>query len=87
MPNSVVWNDGVRDILAWVPGEIPTTGNPVQLGPEDSSEVIAPGAQSAPVESSPDIVATPNDLAPAPFQLNEAEVAQPGFNAVPGGRR
>ena len=27
VPNSVVWNDGTRDILAWVPGEVPLTGN------------------------------------------------------------
>ena len=39
------------------------------------------------METDPAIVATPNDIAPAPYQLNEAEVAEPGFNAAPGGRR
>ncbi len=33
VPNSVVWNDGTRDILAWVPGETPLTGLPVQAEP------------------------------------------------------
>ena len=42
VPNSVVWNDGTRDILAWVPGETPLTGLPVQAE-EGSSQVIAPG--------------------------------------------
>jgi hypothetical protein len=86
VPNSVVWNDGVRDILAWVPGEVPLTGNPVEPEPEGTSDVIMPGAESAaPVETDPAIVATPNDLAPAPYELSEAEVAEPGFNG--GGRR
>ena len=88
VPNSVVWNDGTRDILAWVPGEVPLTGNSVPPEPEGSSQVIAPGGGSAvPSESDSAIVATPNDIAPPPFALNEAEVAEPGFNAVPGGRR
>ena len=90
VPNSVVWNDGIRDILAWVPGEVPLTGNPVAPEPEDSSATVVPGPAAAPVESgpvetSPAIVATPNDLAAPPFQLNEAEVAEPGFNAGGGG--
>lgn len=83
VPNSVAWNDGVRDILAWVPGETPLQGlrgaPPVPepaAGPENS--VIAPG--SMPAESNPGIVATPNEIAPPPYQLNESEVAQPGFN-------
>lgn len=82
-PNSVVWNDGVRDILAWIPGELPLEGlrgtppppEPA-TGPENS--MIAPGP--APAESNPGIVATPNNLAPPPYQLNEAQVAEPGFN-------
>ena len=86
VPNSVVWNDGTRDILAWVPGEVPLTGNTVPPEPEGSSQVIVPGAESGvPVETDPNIVATPNNIAPAPYQLNEAEVAEPGFNG--GGRR
>ena len=58
---------------------------PVPPEPEGSSQVITPGAEGAPVETDPAIVATPNDIAPAPYQLNEAEVAEPGFNG--GGRR
>lgn len=89
IPNSVVWNDGIRDILAWVPGEPGSTAAPVVVPPEgdESSPVEAGGQSGVPVESDPNIVATPNDIAPPPFSLNEAEVAEPGFNAVPGGRR
>lgn len=87
-PNSVVWNDGVRDILAWVPGEIPLEGfwdkpapppPPPPLPGIENSQVI-PGPGAMPAESDPAIVATPNDLAPPPFQLTEGEVASPGFN-------
>jgi hypothetical protein len=37
-------------------------------------------AESMPAESDPAIVATPSIIAPAPFELTEAEVALPGFN-------
>ncbi len=85
-PNSVVWNDGVRDILAWIPGEVPLEGfwdkpdpppPPAEAPMPERSQVI-PG--SMPAESDPAIVATPNDLAPPPYQITEAEVAEPGFN-------
>jgi hypothetical protein len=33
-----------------------------------------------PAESDPALVATPEIIAPAPFELTEAEVALPGFN-------
>jgi hypothetical protein len=90
-PNSVVWNDGVRDILAWIPGEVPLEGfwdkpdppppPPPPLPGMENSQVIPDAAGgSMPAESDPAIVATPNDLAPPPFQLTEAEVAEPGFN-------
>lgn len=93
IPNSVVWNDGIRDILAWVPGEIPLEGlhdvpepppAPAPPAPapapvmESESTAVVP--ESKPVENDPAIVATPNDLAPQPFELTEADVAQPGFN-------
>jgi hypothetical protein len=91
VPNSVVWNDGIRDILAWVPGEIPLEGfweappppEPAPM-PERSSIVpessgSMPAEASAPAEADAAIVATPNDLAqPAP-ELTEAEVSEPGF--------
>ncbi|MBU3751774.1 MAG: DUF1942 domain-containing protein [Mycobacterium sp.] len=90
VPNSVVWNDGTRDILAWVPGELPIEGfweappPPEPLGvPEDA--VGMPGAM--PAESNANIVDTPSDYAPAPFSLDEAIVAEPGFDAGGGGRR
>ncbi|MCB1265509.1 DUF1942 domain-containing protein [Mycolicibacterium sp.] len=93
VPNSVVWNDGTRDILAWVPGESPLEPksamdepppDPVRVvpGPEvvpGSAEApaIQPGA--VPTESDAAIVATPNQEAAPPYQLSEAEVAEPGF--------
>ncbi len=88
-PNSVVWNDGIRDILAWVPGEVPLEGfwekppppppPPAPLGVENS-EVISADPGAMPAESDPAIVATPDIIAPPPFQLNEAIVSEPGFN-------
>ena len=83
LPNSVVWNDGTRDILGWVPGAIPLDGTPVIGTGSGTSEVITdPAAASGamPAETDPAIVATPSLLAPPPFELTEAEVALPGFN-------
>jgi Domain of unknown function (DUF1942) len=89
VPNSVVWSDGIRDILAWVPGETPLEPSSVGPGPEvlPGSESVVTAPESVPAETSPAIVATPNDLAVPPYQLNEAEVASPGFNAGDGGGR
>ncbi|WP_082690623.1 DUF1942 domain-containing protein [Mycobacterium sp. M26] len=90
VPNSVVWNDGVRDILAWVPGQAGSDTGPVDA--TENSQVI-PDAQAGaaapmPAEGDAAIVATPNDIASSPYQLNESEVAQPGFNGGgEGGRR
>lgn len=93
VPNSVVWNDGVRDILCWIPGETPLEPQNVSDEPADlpapgydpfapggAAYTPAPAAPAGPVETDPAIVATPNDLATPPFSLNEAEVASPGFN-------
>lgn len=33
VPNSVVWNDGTRDILAWVPGKLPLEPKPKFASP------------------------------------------------------
>ncbi len=84
-PNSVVYNDGVQDLLVWVS----TSGANQGIGPEapgDTSEVIggAPtdgGGESASAPAAPEVVAPP------PFQLTEPDVAQPGFNAGSGGGR
>ncbi len=89
VPNSVVWNDGIRDILAWVPGETPLEPSSVGPGPDfasSGSESVVTAPESVPAETSPAIVATPNDLAAPPFQLTEGDVAQPGFNAGGGHR-
>ncbi|MFN8032125.1 MAG: DUF1942 domain-containing protein [Mycobacterium sp.] len=87
IPNSVVWNDGIRDILAWVPGD-GSTGPTV---PEQGTSEVVPGSGSTaaapmPAEGDSNIVATPNDIAPAPYQITEGEAAQPGFNAGGGHR-
>jgi hypothetical protein len=83
-PNSVVWNDGTRDILAWVPGVIPLEGNPVIGMGTGTSEVIddpaAAGSSGMPAESGNLGEATPAIIAPAPYELTEGELASPGFN-------
>ncbi|MCV7179118.1 MPT63 family protein [Mycolicibacterium sphagni] len=87
IPNSVVFTDGTRDILAWVPGEPGSTAAPVIVPPdeEDESQVLPDnqGAASAPAPTGGDaaIVATPNNLASSPYQITEGDAAQPGFNA------
>ncbi len=85
-PNSVVYNDGTRDILAWVPGTIPLQGNPVEatvIGPSESEVITAPAESDAapmPAETGNLGVAAPEVIAPPPLALTEAEVASPGFN-------
>ena len=84
-PNSVVYNDGVQDLMVWVS----TSGVDQGISPAapgDSSEIIggAPtdgGGQGAGAPGAPAVVAPP------PFQLTEPDVAQPGFNAAPSGGR
>lgn len=85
-PNSVVYNDGVQDLMVWVS----TSGVDQGIGPEapgDTSQIIggAPtdggGTDGANAAPAPDVVA------PSPFQLSEPDVAQPGFNADGGGGR
>lgn len=97
IPNSVVWNDGVRDILVWIDGTDPREPDSVSPEPPDAPPpppydpyATAQGAitpnQGMPAESDAAIVAVPNDLAQPPYELTEGEVALPGFNAG-GGRR
>lgn len=94
-PNSVVWNDGIRDILAWIPGDLPLQPSSVmpgaseppppppapEIAPETAPETgpVAAEPPAMPAESDAAIVATPNDIAPPPYELSEAEVAEPGF--------
>ena len=52
-----------------------------------TAEVIGPpqSAEAAPVETDPALTATPENIPNLSDPLTEAEVAMPGFNAVPGG--
>ncbi len=93
VPNSVVYNDGTQDLLVWVPGA-PEGGVPGGSGAPDvageSTEIIggAPTEGGGEVASAPAEAPAPAEvIAPPPFQLTEPEVAEPGFNAVPGGHR
>ena len=77
-PNSVVYNDGVQDLMVWVS----TSGVNEGIGPEapgESTEIIgglpAEGAAAAPPPE-----AAPEVIAPPPFQLTEPELAEPGFH-------
>ena len=89
-PNSVVYNDGVQDLMVWVS----TSGVNEGIGPEapgESTEIIggAPAEGGGlPAEGAPaGGEAVPEVIAPPPFQLTEPEVAAPGFNEAPGRRR
>ena len=88
-PNSVVFNDGIRDLLAWVPGQPGSTAAPVVVPDEDENFQVVPDNSAAagapPSGDNSAIVATPNDLAAPPYQITEGEAAEPGFNG--GGRR
>lgn len=89
-PNSVVYNDGTRDILAWVPGTIPLEGIPVAptvFGPSETevmpdSDNAQSGASGGamPAESSGNL----GESSPAPVQsfdepITPAEAGLPGF--------
>ena len=82
VPNSVVWNDGFRDILAWIPGDLPLEPASVMEPPpvlERESFMPAPAAE-VPVENDAAIVATPNQIPNESQPLTEPIVAEPGFN-------
>ena len=80
VPNSVVWNDGTRDILAWVPGEIPLEPSSVMGPPEEP----APAAEPAPVVPPYDPFATAEIVGPSPAQPGTAEAAPTeGNNTLP----
>ena len=76
-----------------IPFRLTPTGSPVlyptapiydaPLTPPAAEPPVAAGPAPAaprPAESDPALVATPEIIAPAPFELTEAEVALPGFN-------
>lgn len=89
IPNSVVFNDGTRDLLGWVPGQPGSTAAPVVVPESDENFQVMPGGQAAAAAPAPgdsSIVATPNDLATSPYQITEGDAAQPGFNSGGGHR-
>ncbi|APE15721.1 hypothetical protein BOH72_11325 [Mycobacterium sp. WY10] len=90
IPNSVVFNDGTRDLLAWVPGDPGSTAAPVVVPDSDANFQVVPDNQASagapPSDNNSAIVATPNDLATSPYQITEGEAAQPGFNSGGGHR-
>ena len=79
VPNSVVYNDGTQDLLAWVPGApeggVPGAGG---SGPPDSagssSEIIG-NAPAGGVESGGDMAA-PADIAPPPEVVSPFETPE-----------
>lgn len=87
VPNSVVYNDGVQDLMVWVPGA-PIGGTPVDTdddggdAPGEVTEIAQLPAEAAPTGG--DDVA-PKVVAPGPFELTEGEVASPGFNEFNSG--
>ena len=89
IPNSVVYNDGGQDLLGWVSVGPMASGAPDVAGESTENIGGAPtggGGEvaSAPAEAPPGAAEV---IAPPPYQLTEPEVAEPGFNAVPGGHR
>lgn len=80
-PNSVVYNDGVQDLLVWVSPRPISSGAPDVAG--ESTEGTGGGAPTGGGEVGGNEVAPPVE-APAPFELTPGEVAEPGFN---GGHR
>ncbi|OBF33017.1 hypothetical protein A5724_20565 [Mycobacterium sp. ACS1612] len=88
-PNSVVYNDGVQDLLAWVSPTPISSGAPDVAG--ESTEGAGGGAADGGGATDGGSTTGGNDVAPqveapGPFGLSEAEVAEPGFNDG-GGRR
>ena len=81
-PNSVVYNDGVQDLLVWVSPKPISSGAPDVAG--ETTDIGGGGATDGGGTTGGNEVA-PEVVAPPPFQLTEPEVAEPGFNG--GGRR
>ncbi|MDT5413011.1 MAG: hypothetical protein QOG14_5231 [Mycobacterium sp.] len=90
-PNSVVYNDGVQDLLVWVSPKPISSGAP-DVGGESTEEIGGAPTDGGGVNGATDGGSTtggnevaPAVEAPAPFELTPAEVAEPGFNG--GGHR
>ncbi|HKP39594.1 DUF1942 domain-containing protein [Mycobacterium sp.] len=81
-PNSVVYNDGTQDLLVWVSPKPISSGAPDVAG-ETTTDIG--GAPTGGGEGSGGNESAPAVVAPAPFELTPAEVAEPGFNG--GGHR
>jgi hypothetical protein len=88
-PNSVVYNDGVQDLMVWVPGasEMTVPAAPAGAPPADTgtSQIIG-GTELGGAESG-----GPNDVAPAvppPPEINPFEFDNnaPSHEAARGGR-
>ena len=87
-PNSVVYNDGVQDLLVWVSPRPISSGAPDVAGESTENIGGAPTGGGGEVASAPaEAPGAAEVIAPPPYQLTEPEVAEPGFNAVPGGHR
>jgi hypothetical protein len=82
-PNSVVYNDGVQDLLVWVSPKPISSGAPDVAG-ETTDEIG--GAPTGGGDETGGNDFAPAVEAPAPFELTPGEVAEPGFNGG-GGRR
>ena len=83
-PNSVVYSDGVQDLLVWVSPKPISSGAPDVAGESTENIPEAPaGGGGGEGASAP----APEVVAPAPFELTPAEVAEPGFNGGGGGHR
>ncbi|HET7666617.1 MAG TPA: DUF1942 domain-containing protein [Mycobacterium sp.] len=83
-PNSVVYNDGVQDLLAWVPGPLEggtnTTGSGAPDVTGESTEIIgglpAEGAPTGGNEVAPEVVPAPEEV--NPFETPEQRAAREG---------
>ena len=79
-PNSVVYNDGVQDLLVWVSPRPISSGAPDVAGESTENIGGAPTEGGGEVASAPAEAPAPEVIAPPPFQLTEPEVAEPGFH-------
>ena len=82
IPNSVVYNDGGRDLLGWVSPRPINSGAP-DVGGETTEDIGGAPTDGGGTTGGNDVA--PAVQAPAPFELTPAEVAEPGFNSGGGG--